>query len=124
MAGSAGFNYNSISTRHSSGAWLNVRNRYVGVSFVLAGQTHYGWIRVSVSVHFSSGVRALVTGYAYETVAGKSLRAGQTSGNAVDEGPQAKSSRPAAQQAASLGMLAAGADCLPVWRREEQDLRA
>lgn len=124
MAGSAGFHYNSVSTRHSSGAWLNVRNRYVGVSFVLAGQTHYGWIRVNVSVHSSSGVRALVTGYAYETIPGKSLRAGQTSGNAVGEGPQAKATRPVAQRAASLGALAAGVDCLPLWRREEEQATA
>jgi hypothetical protein len=64
-------------------------------------------------------LNAVVTGYAYETVANQPLRAGQTSGTAVGQVRQAKQMGRQAHLAASLGMLAAGADCLPVWRRDD-----
>jgi hypothetical protein len=117
--------YSSVYSRHTYGPWKNVQNRYLGVSFQIGGETHYGWIRVSVTFRPRRPIRALVTGYAYETVANKPLRAGQTSGNAVGDGPKANSTQPTVRRSASsLGMLAAGADCLPLWRREDEEVTA
>jgi hypothetical protein len=59
---------------NSQGNWLNV-TAYLGLTFPLRGQTHYGWVQLSVT-----GLVALtvtLTGYAYQTKAGKSIRAGQ-----------------------------------------------
>lgn len=95
------------------------KNKYLGVSFQRNGQTHYGWIRLTVTTTFDpNGPRmtATVTGYAYETVANKPILAG-TAGTAAAEvgAPREIQSR----NGASLGMLALGADALPMWRREE-----
>ena len=63
----------------STGQWKNVNRRYLGLKFQIDGKTHYGWARLNVS-----GFTGTLTGYAYETVANKSIRAGQTSGNPAD----------------------------------------
>ena len=35
----------------SSGPWKNVTNRYLGLKFRVNGKIHYGWARLSVTVH-------------------------------------------------------------------------
>jgi hypothetical protein len=64
------------------GTWLDVNNRYLGLSFNINGQTHYGWAVLSVDLHSSRSGNAYsiltLTGYAYETIAGKSIIARQT----------------------------------------------
>ncbi len=68
--------------RHSiSGNWVNVSNRYLGLSFQINGKTHYGWARLSVQTGYVF-IHATLTGYAYEDIAGKSINAGQTRGGA------------------------------------------
>jgi hypothetical protein len=89
------------------GSWVNVKNRYLGLRFKIKGQTHYGWARLSVQVQNHTVVGTL-TGYAYETVAGKPLKAGQT-----------KEEDAATIQPASLGHLARGASALSAWRGKE-----
>jgi hypothetical protein len=69
----------SVTNCGSTGQWKNVNRRYLGLKFQIDGKTHYGWARLNVS-----GFTGTVTGYAYETVADKSIRAGQTSGNPAD----------------------------------------
>jgi hypothetical protein len=107
--------------------WVNVTNRYLGLEFQINGKTHYGWARLSVQVGYVY-IKALVTGYAYETIAGKSIKAGQTkeADNPTNEdfGPSASltSPIPDAPQPASLGMLALGAQGVPLWRRKESAL--
>jgi hypothetical protein len=65
------------------GDWNNVTNRYLGLKFIIHGKLHYGWARLSVQ--FNGFIfTATLTGYAYETTAGKSIKAGQTKG-AADE---------------------------------------
>jgi len=52
----------------------HVTNRYLGLAMRIDGEIHYGWARLS-----TSGVlnfQAVLTGYAYETEAGKSIVAG------------------------------------------------
>jgi hypothetical protein len=63
----------------STGQWKNVKRRYLGLKFQIGGKTHYGWARLNVS-----NFTGTLTGYAYETVANKTIRAGHTSGNPAD----------------------------------------
>lgn len=91
-----------ISQCRSGGNWLNVKNRYLGLSFVIKGKTHYGWARLNASVTPGHQVRGVLTGYAYETIPGKAIITGKTKGPTVDP--------------ASLGHLAAGASTIPAWR--------
>jgi hypothetical protein len=125
--------YNRYTSSHvckhnSFGSWFNVTNRYLGLKFVIHGKTHYGWARLTVNKSGHSFV-AQLTGYAYETIADKSIVAGQTHANADD--PTNLSSRPGASlsnpspdtpQPLSLGMLALGAQGVPLWRRKESAL--
>jgi hypothetical protein len=91
------------------GSWVNVKNRYLGLRFKIKGETHFGWARLSVQVQNYTVVGTL-TGYAYETVAGKPIKAGQT--KEEDDG--------ATIQPASLGHLARGASALSAWRGKER----
>jgi hypothetical protein len=91
----------------SYGSWRGVHNGYLGVQFQIKGQTHFGWLRFSVS---RAPFVATLTGYAYETVPNKSIIAGRTKG-AEDIG--------SSTQSASLGALALGAPGLLMWRKKE-----
>jgi hypothetical protein len=102
-----------------TGPWAGVTNRYLGFKFLIDGQVHYGWARMSVSnIH-----DAVLTGYAYETVPNTPIIEGHTSGpeEASYFAPDllAPSSQPA-----ELGVLALGADGLAIWRREENETSA
>jgi hypothetical protein len=116
------------------GPWVNVTDHYLGLSFQLNGRTHYGWARLSVQfVHSfcltkdSCYFIATLTGYAYETIAGKSIKAGQTKGaeydweEEEDFGPGASLTNPSSgtPQPATLGALAMGAPGLSIWRQKE-----
>jgi hypothetical protein len=116
MAGSRVLGY--ARRRYTAGPWNNVQDHYLGVSFKIGTETHYGWVRMSVSDP-RAPLKVLISGYAYETIADQQIRAGQTSGGAKPEdAPQARlrQSEPAP---ASLGLLAAGCCGLQLWRREE-----
>lgn len=111
-------------SRFSGGPWVNVTNRYLGLQFQIHGKTHYGWARLSVTVKGKT-VTATLTGYAYETVAGKRLRAGRQVESDVPAVQQA-SIAPApsipdvprrAAQPGLLGMFALGAPGIALWRR-------
>jgi hypothetical protein len=86
------------------GPWNDVQNRYLGVSFKIGDETHYGWIRMSV-IDPSFPLEVVITGYAYETEPNKALRAGQTSGDSGNGGR----SGAVAPAEGSLGALAMGA---------------
>jgi hypothetical protein len=69
------------------GPWVGkgkgVRNRYLGLKFVIHGKVHYGWARLSVTLGHHrqyDDVSATLTGYAYETVPNKAIIAGQITG--------------------------------------------
>jgi len=69
------------------GPWVGngggVRNRYLGLKFVIHGKVHYGWARLSVAVGHRrqyEDVTGTLTGYAYETVPNKPIIAGKTKG--------------------------------------------
>jgi len=84
--------------------WLNggkgVKDRYLALKVELNGKAHYGWARLSVRAKERFQIVATLTGYAYETIPGKPIIAGQTHGK--DE--------------ATLGHLATGASAIPAWR--------
>jgi hypothetical protein len=105
----------NISTSTSFGPWLGLNGqRYLGLKFVVNGETHYGWARVNVGRGYT------LTGYAYETIPNKPIITGATKG--PDETnlqePEVALTTPA-RQPPSLGMLALGAPGLSIWRREE-----
>ncbi len=79
----------------------NIKNHFVGLKFVINGETHFGWARFNVQIRqpLKGNLQAILTGYAYETVPNMPIMAGKTSGA---EG--AAGTRPA-----TLGQLAAGA---------------
>jgi len=115
MAGTYVFAYGNTYFHNYFGPWNDVESRFLGVSFSLGGETHYGWIRMSVNTLLFRKIRAVVTGYAYESVANTPIRAGQTSGNAdsdSDDQP-ANLMQPSMRRGASLGMLAAGSSAYP-----------
>ena len=93
----------SGSRKTTWGNWLNVKNRYLGLKFVIKGKTHFGWARLSASW---PPVQATLTGYAYETIPNKPIIAGKKNG------PDVITLEPA-----SLGHLAQGASAIPTWRK-------
>jgi hypothetical protein len=93
--------------------WVNVTNRYLGVKFVIAGTTHFGWVRMTTS----KTANPVITGYAYETIPNVSIKDGAISGptvRAAESNLLAPTHEPT-----SLGLLALGAPGLAAWPREE-----
>jgi hypothetical protein len=101
----------NTSSEYLSGQWFGVRNLYLGLSFSIAGQTHYGWARMSVSDGGECGAVARLTGYAYETVPGRPILTGKMAG--MGEAGSEK------LRGTTLGALALGSIGLAAWRRDE-----
>ena len=57
---------------------------YLGLKFKIHGKDHYGWahVKTRLTIGHYTWFWATLTGYAYETTAGKSIKAGQTQGGA------------------------------------------
>jgi len=106
-------------TCSSFGDWLNKKGAYLGIKFSIAGQTHYGWARLSVS-KVGAEFAMVLTGYAYETVADKPIITGRTRGPEIAEAGGAHELLVPSEQSPSLALLARGADTLAVWRREAE----
>jgi len=99
----------------TEGQWLDTKNRYLGLQFVINGQVHYGWARLTVTFppQPSRGILAILTGYAYETEANTPIITGKI------KGPDVITLDPA-----TLGHLAGGASQIPAWRGERNRARA
>lgn len=100
------------------GEWANggkgLKNHYLGLKFRINGKFHFGWARVTLTVSGKS-FTALLTGYAYETIPSKSIKAGQTkeaTGDRTNQdfgrGASLTSPIPDKPQHATLGTLALG----------------
>jgi|SRR5215831_3697981 len=114
------------------GPWVGkgngVRNRYLGLKFVVHGEVHYGWARLSVTLGHQRQVDDVIgtlTGYAYETVPDKPIIAGRINGpDVITEQPETGEITPSAPLGApapapaTLGLLAKGALAFDLWRRE------
>ena len=103
----------------SGGPWANTTNRYLGLKFLIDGQIHYGWARMSVRV-MRDKIR--LTGYAYETIPNQQIFEGVT-----QDLPSATNLPPtdfltSTPQPATLGLLARGTDGLAIWRRDDEVL--
>lgn len=109
------FGYGNTSSYAAFGAWVNVPNRYLGVKFIIAGTTHYGWVRITTS----KSSYPVITGYAYETTPNTKIKDGTVSGPAV-AATELKPLIPG-NNAPSLGALALGAPGLSIWRRSESE---
>jgi hypothetical protein len=109
------------------GQWANggkgVKNRYLGLKFQINGKTQFGWARLTVKWSGPPfNFAATLTGYAYETIAGKSIIAGKTKGPDNDStGDRVNPAvfRVPTPNPTSLGLLAIGAPGLSIWRRED-----
>jgi hypothetical protein len=63
------------------GPWGNGKSRYLGLKFIIKGKTHFGWARLNVTCDGGNQtIKAVLTGYAYETIPNKSIVAGKTKG--------------------------------------------
>jgi hypothetical protein len=100
----------------NNGPWLNVKQAYLGLKFVIKAKTHFGWARVQLS-HTSGSIHATLTGYAYESIPGKPIIAGATKG--PDDAEPTASFSSHTPEPATLGALALGTPGLSIWRRKE-----
>jgi hypothetical protein len=102
------------------GSWVNVKNRYAGLQFKIAGKIHYGWARLNIQVTNRSTITATLTGYAYETIPNKPIHAGQTkdAGDHIREQPEPAHLSVPSPKFPTLGLLAIGSSGLSGWRRK------
>jgi hypothetical protein len=108
-----GGDYTSPGTAACPWQGKNNKGGFLALKFVVSGQTYYGWARISLT-----GSNPTITGYAYNDVAGESIKTGQTHGS--DETSDASQFIvPDAPQLPRLGILAKGAPGLDIWRRNE-----
>lgn len=64
---------------YESPGYIVGRKGYLGLMFQTNGETHYGWALLGVKLRFAKDdVIVSLRGYAYETVPGKPIYAGQT----------------------------------------------
>jgi hypothetical protein len=97
-----------------SGSWLTVETAYLGLKFMINGETHYGWARIKfVSPVGYNVLSGSIAGYAYETVANQPILTGQTNGTAKKKmqasQPNAAVTGTVSGGGQTLGLLAAGA---------------
>jgi hypothetical protein len=94
----------------SNGPFKNVTNKYLGVKILIGGQTHEGWVRLTLNLD-KGKITGAITGYAFNTLANAGIAAGQ-----IRPVPPATASVEKAAPG-SLGMLAAGSSAIPYWRK-------
>jgi len=103
--------FSRTSSRHhrTEGDWANVNNRYLGLKFKIRGNLHYGWARLNVQAG-NGKITGTLTGYAYETIANRSIQAGQTRDDSPPDAISSKAATPdpGVAPGATLGRLALG----------------
>lgn len=97
---------------YNFGSWLRASDEYLGLAFIVDGEVHFGWARLSVRWNRKWKLTATITGYAYEIQSNKPIRAGDMGSenatvSANDEFPLKSST------STTLGILALGAAGLP-----------
>jgi hypothetical protein len=113
--------YHGGSVPSAFGRWLEVKQAYLGLRFVIKGKTHFGRARIRMGGHSKPGFAATITGYAYETVPNKPIITGKTKGSEKDGGSEKLSPTSIAaptREPARLGLLALGSLGLSIWLRE------
>jgi hypothetical protein len=106
------WNYLVRATTHagnsfSGGPWRGGGGGYLGLVICCGsnGGPEYGWAGVDVSAGIGGPISANIWGYAYDTVGGQPILAGQTSSFTPEPG--------------TLGLLALGSLGLALWRRRK-----
>lgn len=111
------FTYASNSRMGGRGNFTRSTN-YLGLKFLVSGETHFGWARIKVTadkIRDSQYVTVMhLQAVGYETVAGKSVQVNANCKSADADGPTATNE----QSSASLGALARGADSVFLRRRK------
>jgi hypothetical protein len=100
--------------RSSHCPWHGAHPPYLGLKFLIDGQMHYGWARVMVAER-----SAVLTGFAYETVANTAITAGKTK-ESSDADIQAMDNSPSPAGLQTLGGLALGSSEM-AWKRPEDE---
>jgi hypothetical protein len=112
VANMAGVSWYANFARYANGTfgqWMYTKDRYLGLQFMIDGEVHYGWARLTVAMQqIGDGLQATLTGYAYETIPNKPIIMGKT------KGPDVITLEPA-----SLGRLAQGASGVSAWREKK-----
>ncbi len=101
------------------GPWEDARDRFLGLRFMINGEVHYGWARLTEKCHRGYWQTAKLIAYAYETVPDQGLLAGQTKDDLEGANltvPDEATPTSAAPMPATLGALAKGAQALSAWR--------
>lgn len=75
-------NYNNCYSGIGGSNWCGVTDKYLGLRFQISGNTHYGWVLMDVS---ASGDSFTLKSFAYNTVAGESILAGQQATLSLDQ---------------------------------------
>lgn len=65
---------NEKSCMYENDAWCGVDDKYLGLRFKIGNNVHYGWARLDVA---HNGANWLIKDYAYNSVAGEPIDAGQ-----------------------------------------------
>jgi hypothetical protein len=92
------------------GQFLNSSIGFVGIKFKISGSYHFGWIRAHANIGPSNAVSASVIDWAYNDVAGASIKAGE--GIAPEPSTTA------------MALLAAGAAGVLAWRKRRKRAEA
>jgi len=123
VSGSDIFMISANATHRCFGYWNNVKNRYLGLKFIIKHKTHFGWARLNANCNPANNeITAVLTGYAYETIPNKPITTGKTKGPDEISGVEQLGYTALlahAPEGATLGLLAMGAPALSIWRRED-----
>lgn len=74
LAFSLTYNYGTIQFSNSGGNWIGASNKYLGLRINLAGNTHYGWARLTVLANNSF----IIHDYAIQMLPNTPIAAGDT----------------------------------------------
>jgi hypothetical protein len=103
------FSTNSFNS--GDGPWFHANEAYLGFAIAIDGKEHFGWARLRVGKQILGDVAIL--GYAYETIPGKPIIAG-------DEGNSAAGNKKTNENSLTLGALALGAPGRDASRRDKE----
>jgi hypothetical protein len=107
-------------SNYTFGSFLGITNRFLGVRFLINGETYYGWI----GFRSTGEGNATLAGWAYETVPNTPILAGAGTKKRGEE-PEVDSATLRAAEPTSLELLAAGHVAVADWRRRlTEDLQA
>jgi hypothetical protein len=113
-----------ITSQGSFAPWIGNKQAYLGLKFYINGKIHYGWARFRVETQkgHCPVIKAILTGYAYETIPNKAIITGKTKGpDEIDTiaPPNPSSVTAPIPKPATLAALALGSPGLSIWRRKE-----